>query len=95
MAKESGLPVFWQIAHDVRSYFLSSHKEATTTMVVEAPSAKKPVRPSAGPAGLGTLAAMGRRARRRSPRPPHRRVCRRLGSHRLAGYLPRRRVLGT
>ena len=95
MAKRSGLPVFWQIAHDVRRFSLSSHKEATTTMVVEAPSAKKPVRPPARPAGLNVVAAMGRHARRRSPRPPYRCVRRRLGSNQLAGHLPRRRVPGT
>jgi hypothetical protein len=44
VAKRSGLPVFWQIAHDVRSFLLSSHKEATTTMVVETHSPKKPIR---------------------------------------------------
>jgi hypothetical protein len=71
MAKKSGLPVFWQIAHDVRPYFLSSHKEATTTMVVEARSPKKPICRPARPAGLGTLAAMGRHTGRGSPRPPH------------------------
>jgi hypothetical protein len=62
MAKKSGLPVFWQIAHDVRSYFLSSHKEATTTMIVEAAPPKKPIRRPARLARLGTLAAMGRHA---------------------------------
>ena len=61
LAKKSGLPVFWQFAHDVRRFLLSSHKEATTTMVVEALSSKKPIRRSARPAGLGALAAMGRR----------------------------------
>jgi len=71
VAKKSGLPVFWQIAHDVRRFLLSSHKEATTMMVAETQSPKKPIRFPARAAGLPALAAMGSRVGRRSPRPHH------------------------
>jgi len=71
VAKKSGLPVFWQIAHDVRRFLLSSHKEATTTMVVETQSPKKPLRFPARAAGLPAVAAMGSRVGRRSPRTHH------------------------
>ena len=65
MAKRSGLPVFWQIAHDVRLCFLSpSHKEATTRMVVETQSAKKPLRFPARAARLPSVGTMGRRVGR-------------------------------
>ena len=63
LGRRSGLPAFWQIAHDVRSFLLSSHKEATTTMVVEARSPKKPIRRSTCSEGLGALAGMGQNAR--------------------------------
>src|SRR5271166_5260034 len=71
MAKKSGLPMFWQIAQSVRSFLLSSHKEATTTMVVESQSPKKLLCFPASAAGFPAVAAMGIRVGRRSPRTHH------------------------
>jgi hypothetical protein len=74
VAKKSGLPAFWQFAHDVRSFLLSSHKEATTTMVVETQSPKKPLCLPARTARLPGVAAMGRRVGRQPRRSHHRRL---------------------
>jgi hypothetical protein len=71
VAKKGRLPVFWQIAQNVRSFLLSSHKEATTTMVVETQSPKKPLRVPARAAGFPAVAAMGIRVGRQSPRTHH------------------------
>jgi hypothetical protein len=68
MARKSGLPVFWQIAQNVRSFLLSSHKEATTTMVVETQSPKKPLCFSTRARGIPGVAAVGSRVGVRSPR---------------------------
>jgi hypothetical protein len=69
--KKSGLPMFWQIAQSVRGFLLSSHKEATTAMVVETQSPKKALRFPARAAGIPGVAAMGIRVGRRSPRTHH------------------------
>src|SRR6516225_8513843 len=87
MEKESGLPVCWQIGHDSPSYFFSSHKEATTTMVAEGPKPKKTIRPAADAAGFSALVALGRLVGARSSRTYRGRFRRWAGSDHLGGNL--------
>ena len=85
--------MFGRIAHDVRRFFVSSHKEASTTMVIDIPPPKKPLRLSTGAAGLPAVAAVGCRAGRRSPGAVDQRLRQWLGSVRPARHLSGGRVL--